>query len=179
MRTKVKRKSHRIYIDENDLTKFYTVKCSNAKKPVTMLRSDHDVLTAKRGSTLACMNANCAKRHKGLFPHPVFLIAFTKRACYVVDKISKGGVPLHAVVYEHRNNKDIDVHDRFGPTTLLQIGRAEKYITLFPPHKRSSGARVGATAGVHREPGERRITPIPRGAKERAKNAGIADIVSA
>lgn len=175
MAKKVNRKGHRIYVDENDLTKFYTVKCSNAKKKITMLRSDHDVLTAKRGSSLACMDANCGKRHKDLFPHPVFLIAFTKRACYVVDRISKGGVPLHAVVYEHNNDKDIDIHDKLGPQRLLEIGRGQKTLTLYPPRRRSGGgSRVGATAGPHRPLHERKVTPIPRGAKERAMNAGIA-----
>jgi hypothetical protein len=188
-RLKTWRKKQRIYTDETDLKKYFTVECDRAKKDVVMLRSDHDALTATKGSTIACMNANCAMRQASLFPHPVYLVAFTRGACYVVDRINKGGVPIHAVAYEHSNSKDIGIHDKVGPKKLLELGRATKTITLRAPRNQAgefrkysrkwtgvkSAERTGTgLTGTGNKP---RITPVPHGAKRRAIEAGIAPIV--
>lgn len=96
----------------------WLVPYDDAKQEVALERTLKDVLTAVPGDDANCMNSRCimAQRRERVFPHPVYLVSTIKSRVYIVDELTDGGMPAHAIRYElsERDSRLIGEHDRFG-----------------------------------------------------------------
>jgi hypothetical protein len=163
----------RIYygFDPNDGEHLYwTVPIDDAVKKVLINGTLADAMTGKPGLTIGCHLSNCALRNAEEFPHPVKFVAFTRRSCYVIDKI-KNGKPAHAVRYKHYYSDWVDLNDKDQAKTVLNDHpeMAEREFVLHIPLKRSSkktGPHVSARPTEH-------FPHIPSGALRRARDAGL------
>jgi hypothetical protein len=173
----MQRLTFRFRYDENDLGRYMDVPCSVGKKKVVLSREEVDVLKKRAGSTLACMDANCAMREgEPAFGHPVHLAVFIGTAAYILDRLTDGMQPAHFVWYKHNDHNGIHLNDKVSAKTIIKKGLAEKTITLRPPKrvKRKHPVRVGQKH--KRDPGAegQNKTPLPYGAYRRALEAGLS-----
>lgn len=94
----------------------WLVSYDDATQDVTITRNAIDILGAKPGDALDCMNSRCirAQRNAHCFPHPVYMVSTIKTRVYIVDCLNDAGEPVHAIRYEvrGRNRRLIDQHDR-------------------------------------------------------------------
>jgi hypothetical protein len=168
--------TYRLRYDEHDLSRYIDLPCSAGKTTIQISRQDKDVLTARAGTTIACMNANCAKRSSDKFPHPVYLAVFTNTSAYIVDKLTAGGQPKHCVWYRHNDREAISIHDKLGPKAIIDKGLSQRVVTLRPPKVRlgQSGTEAGRAPRESNPsvPGPNK-TVLTTGARKRAQAAGI------
>lgn len=156
---------------------WWTVKVSDAKKPVSINGGLFHALRGYAGSTIGCGLSNMAvdKANAAAFPHPVFLASFTKNTALIVDKLKANGEPAHAIRYVHSYGR---ITDRNDNRTLKKLVREdpsiiERPFTLRPPRERKpSGPNSGKTASKDRGERENSRAFIPRGALARAVKAG-------
>jgi hypothetical protein len=170
-------KTKRIYFgpDGAETSLYWTVKVTDAKKPVEMNGDVTHALKANRGHTVGCAFSCMAKDNETAFPHPVKLATFTKTAAWIVDKVDRAGQPIHAVRYEHGYGHITEANDT---GTLKKMVRDNPEImtrafTLQVPRKHlgashSGGVDAARVAG-HKP---RAATFVPRGALARAVKAG-------
>ena len=102
------------------------LKVSVAKQSVQLNRTIADIQRGQEGLAITCANAECGLRLNGTaFPHPAYIIEFTDRRAYVVDKLNKAGTPVHCVVYEHGQGSFQKAYDTKGKNTLAKMSGAE------------------------------------------------------
>lgn len=166
--------TYRLRYDENHLDRWIDLKCSPAKQRVVISREVKDVLSARAGSTIACMNSNCAHRLQNSFPHKVYLAVFTASAAYFVDRLKRNGQPDHCVWYRHNDGESVGIHDKFGPQEIIKRGIANKTIVLRPPQRMLNRKQIRKQTSKPRpeSPGPKKEA-LPVGARRRAVAAGI------
>lgn len=167
---------HTFYYDPRDMRRKFRVKCSPATRIVALKRSDIDVLTSKRGTSIGCTNSNCAVRlGKAAFGHEVFLADFTKTSAYIVDKLDRNGQPKHCVFYKHRDGRTIDLNDHVvSRRELLSKIDMDTEVLLVPPPNllgQNNGAHKVRQAPRTQETARRK--PVAYGAMRRAMEAGL------
>jgi hypothetical protein len=90
----------------------------DATQEVVLKRTMKDVLAAKPGNHLDCMNSRCIKaaRTKGVFPHPVYVVSTIMTRVYIVDQVDSEGEPVHCIRYEisKHDSRLIGEHDTYG-----------------------------------------------------------------
>src|SRR5206468_9988706 len=97
---------------------------------------------------------------------------FVGTRCYIVDRLDKDKLPVHAVKYAH-DDDSIPDFDEKGPKHLIEEGKAVRAIRLTkPPIPKPPGSTRTTTTGHVRKDNSRTFK-IPRGAKRRAIAAGI------
>ena len=110
------------------------LKVSVAKQSVQLNRTIADIQRGQEGLAITCANAECGLRLNGTaFPHPAYIIEFTDRRAYVVDKLNKAGTPVHCVVYEHGQGSFQKAYDTKGKNTLAKMSGAEVVILNAEP----------------------------------------------
>lgn len=168
------RLTYRLRYDEHHLDRWIDLRCALATKKVTITRAIKDALNGRAGSTIACMDSNCAMRSASLFPHKVYLAVFTASSAYIVDKLDHGGQPSHCVWYRHNDSEAIGIHDNVSPKEIIRLGLAETTITLRPPKRWLNRKQVrNQTTKPHpAAPGPKKEV-LPTGARKRALAAGI------
>jgi hypothetical protein len=170
---------HNFRYDPRDMRRLFKVKCSPATRKVELKRSDIDVLTSRRGTSVGCTNSNCAVRMgRAAFGHDVFLADFTKTSVYIVDKLDKNGQPKHCIWYKHNDGATIDMNDHVvNRKDLLRSLDMGKTVVLRPPRTRIG--RVIAKSHSHTPSAESRTQeterrkPVAYGAMRRAVEAGL------
>jgi hypothetical protein len=96
----------------------------DAKRDVKIRRELIDIWKGDPGKAGECMNAQCIRRNKRTFPHPVWAVSVLKSRVFIVDKVDRReGVPLHAIRYvlSAKDGDEIAQHDILGsaiPATL-------------------------------------------------------------
>jgi len=174
----MKKHTVKIYLDERDLTKFVTVAISRATRVVKIKREDFDVRDSRPGSTIGCVNSVCAHRlGDKAFPHPVHLAVFTASRAYIVDKVNKAGIPVHAVWYAHDDKLGVNLNDHIHPRNVLKrVLDLNRVVTLRPPTKRF-GSYIPGNGG--KVSGAARLIPtvrrayVGRGQYARSLAAGL------
>jgi hypothetical protein len=171
------RKPKRIYYgpEGRERSIWWSVKVSDAKKPVTLNGSILHALKGYAGMTVGCglSNMTIDKANAKAIPHPVHLASFTKSTALLVDKLKKDGSPRHAVLYAHSYGHITDRNDDGTLKKLVKEDPAlmERSFTLRPPRDaRGRGhSRSGELPNTGRSSSQ---TFIPRGALARAVKAG-------
>jgi hypothetical protein len=176
---KMSRRPRRIYYGPPGAEKslWWTVKVTDAKKPVKVNGSVLHALRGHPGVTIGCGLSNMAidKANAEAFPHPVHLASFTSSTALMVDRLSKDGSPAHAVLYCHSYGHITDRNDK---GTLKRLVREdptimERPFVLRAPRKSSrSGVGAGKTPRDQRGKSDRARAFVPRGALARAVKAG-------
>jgi hypothetical protein len=166
----------RFYLDEEHPDAFIELPVRPGKHTITMDRTEADVLHAKRGNSLACMNAECFKREaaEGRFPHPVYGVVFDTCMVYVIDKVTAGRQWKSAVRYSHNDRNGIKIHDKISPAQIIKLGKARKTVVLSPPQKRDTRAGLrGPNDGRAVVAQTTHKLVIPTGTRRRAREAGL------
>lgn len=106
----IPRHTFRFHVDYQDgrgpIEVSFPCKVRYATKPVALLLLNQDYEKASElggiGNSMMCAGAQCVKRSRGKFPHPVIgLIDFLKKTCFVATKVDKNNRPIECVKYEH------------------------------------------------------------------------------
>jgi hypothetical protein len=117
-------------------------------------------------------------RNRTVFPHDVFFASFTKRTCWLVDKITNGQ-PSHAVRYEHWYGSLVDLNDTDIKKAAVKMRPelAERQFVLRKPYKKNN--KYGGSVPQGRTTNER-VAIVPKGALARARKTGLitADLAS-
>src|ERR1700758_2547003 len=112
---KMSRRTRRIYYGPPgaETSLWWSVKVSDARKPVTVNGNVLHALKGHPGVTIGCGLSNMAidKANAAAFPHPVHLASFTKSTAMIVDRLNKDGSPAHAVLYGHSYGHITDRND--------------------------------------------------------------------
>jgi hypothetical protein len=156
------------------------LRASLAKQSVQLNRTVADIKRGQEGLAITCANAECGLRMNGTaFPHPAYIIEFTDKRAYVVDKLNKAGTPTHCVVYEHNQGSFQKAFDTKTKSALMKMSKAEATFSLWPPKLgappgRGTNRRGSTTSGT---PGAVRVRRAKaksrKGAIARAERAGI------
>lgn len=154
---------------------YWCVPTEDAKQEVIINGTLADAMRGKPGMTIGCHLSNCAMRNAKEFPHPVKLVAFTRRSCFVVTKIANGA-PAHCVRYKHTysdlcdlNDKKVDKNDvlREHPEIV------EREFMLLVPRKKD---RVKITGPHDTTRDIAQLPKVPSGALRRARDAGLITV---
>lgn len=174
----MKRKMKRIYYgpEGRETSLYWTVKVTDAKKPVAVNGNILHALKGHAGVTVGCGLSNMAvdRANAKAFPHSVYLASFTKSTALIVDKLKADGSPAHAVRYAHSYGHITDRNDRGTLKKMVKEDPTiiERSFTLRLPGKRpSSGKNAGKTTADKRGTGRAQAF-VPRGALARAVKAG-------
>lgn len=172
-------KTRRIYYGPpgNEQSLWWTVRVTDARRPVTVNGDVLHALKGQPGVTIGCGLSNMAidRRNAKAFPHPVYLACFTKTTAFLVDRLRKNGSPEHAVVYRHSYGH---ITDRNDDDTLKKMvtddpSIMERSFTLRVPSVRPpSGATAGQTKKEDKGKSGHGQAFVPRGALARAVKAG-------
>jgi hypothetical protein len=156
------------------------LKVSVAKQSVQLNRTIADIQRGQEGLAITCANAECGLRLNGTaFPHPAYIIEFTDRRAYVVDKLNKAGTPVHCVVYEHGQGSFQKAYDTKGKNTLAKMSGAEATFSMWPPKPgvpkgEGTNRRGSTTTGTTRsEARKKALSRQRKGAIARAERSGI------
>lgn len=173
-RAKTKRFTKRFYIDEKNPEAFIELPVRPGQHTIELDRIEADVLHAKAGKSLACMNAVCIQREAatGKFPHPVYGVVFDTTMAYIIDKITPGRQWKSAVRYRHNDRNGVKIHDQVGPRKIIELGKAVKTVVLTPPLTGPTRAGRPGQNGTSRSGTTTRLM-IPTGTRRRAKEAGL------
>lgn len=143
---------------------------SDALEPVTLCRNMDDLYNGTAGIACECWLAQTGHRLKKRFPHPVYMVEFTRSRAFVVDQLDRKGWPAHCVRYYHHEGDDIDEFDRpGGKEALIAAGKAAKVFTLLAPTK--STKHEGRTTDRVRGPEGPRNTVQRKGSIARFQKA--------
>ncbi len=166
----------RFYLDEKNPELFLELPVRPGKHTIELSRTEADVLYAKQGRSLACMNSVCIKREasEGKMPHPVFGVVFDTCMAYIIDKVTPGRQWKSAVRYKHNDRNGVKIHDQLGPKEIIRRGKAVKTVVLSPPNAKPSRQGSNHTnTGSPREHMDGTRLVIPSGTRRRAMEAGI------
>jgi hypothetical protein len=173
----VAKKTKRIYFgpDGAETSLYWTVRVTDAKKPVTLDGKVVHALMGERGKTIGCGLSNMAvdRANAGAFPHPVIVASFAKRIAWIVDKVDKAGQPVHAVRYQHSYGHITDANDA-GLLKKMVKEKPElmnRPFTLRVPVKQT-GNKWGTNPQAANTAKPRGSTFANRGALARAVKAG-------
>ena len=171
----MQKRMKRIYYGPNGGPPFWHVRVSNARKGVTVNGNTLHALRGQPGETIGCAISNMAHdpANAAAFPHPVYFVVVTKSTVLVVDKKNKDGVPLHAVLYDHKYGHIVDSNDthvlrKMAKENPEQMNRSFK---LSVPHKQH--ARPPRPGYVRPKGTNRAMAFANRGALARAVKAGF------
>lgn len=165
----------KFYLDERHPKSYIEIPVKPGKHTVHINRIEADVLGARAGSSIACMNHQCVMREgaAGKFPHPVYFVVFDTTMAYVVDQLTPGLQPKSAIRYKHNDREGVKLHDKYGPKKIAQMGLAEKEVVLSPPEHRIIKAGRPNFKPSSREGTKTHKLVIPNGTRKRAMAAGI------
>jgi hypothetical protein len=156
------------------------LRASLAKQSVQLSRTVADIQKGQEGLAITCANAECGLRLNGTaFPHPAYIIEFTDRRAYVVDRLNKAGTPTHCVVYEHGQGDFQKAFDTKGKNALMKMSGVEATFSLWPPRPgvspgKGTNRSGSTTSGTPRAVRASRAKEKSRkGAIARAERAGI------
>lgn len=164
----------RFYLNEKDPKAYIELFVRPGRHTIELDRIEADVLHAKAGRSLSCMNSICANRGatEGKFPHPVYGVVFDTSMAYVVDKVTPGRQWKSVVRYRHNDRNAIKIHDRVNPKEIIKLGMAVKKVVLSPPLSAPTRSGYKGQNGTSRVGGRPKLV-IPTGTRRRAMEAGL------
>jgi hypothetical protein len=165
----------RFYTDEQNPDAFLELPVRPGKHTIRLEREVVDVLHAKKGKSLACMNSQCIMREaaEGKFPHAVYAVVFDTTMCYIIDKVTAGRQWKSAVRYQHNDRNGVKIHDAVGPQEIIAQGKAVKTVVLQPPDGRSRPGTRGPNDGRKVAQQRTHKLVIPTGTRRRAIESGL------
>lgn len=168
------RKTTRLYYGlhpETGKRLYWTMKVTNATKPVAMKGSVEQAMAGGAGVSIGCHLSNTAKANKAAFPHPVIYISFTKSVALAITKITNGA-PSHCVRYRHNYGHYVDLNDT-DPSKATVKAHPELFNRRFTlgAYKESEGHWRPEYG--RRETGRRSKLQMVRGELRRMKKAGL------
>lgn len=148
---------------------WWSVKVTNAEESVVLKGSVIHAMKGHAGVTVGCGLSNMAidKANASAFPHPVYLMSFTKTTAIAVRKLKKDGSPWLGTVYAHSYGHIVDRND--DGTLKKMPALMERDFELRPPRVPKADLR-GPRADKDTGQGSGHF--IPRGALARAVKAG-------
>jgi hypothetical protein len=123
----------RHYVSDN-LESFYIVQADPAKKSVVL---PGPFKQGTRGDSTSCMISNFCMDRPELFPHKVYGVQTIKSCVEVIDRVSRGNIPSHSIVYTIHTGQRVERND----IEKLTKRDMETPITLHPYRIRTAGDR--------------------------------------